>query len=212
MKQVTLVRYRGFSLDDATVMATQSASNDLTALAMNAAAGPVGGLSLSELHGAVIGIAVADFEAFSLHALVQLLGADALSGEEDVVPFVRESLDQLMAEDLSFVPLLPDDEESMSDQLEGLASWTASFLAGMVAGLSVDERTMAALPEEVQEIIRDFSAIAQADVSGDEGDEGDEDEITDQDESDLFELQEFVKVGTLLIMNVLNDVSDDSAE
>ena len=159
-------------------MATQSASNDLTALAMNAAAGPVGGLSLTELHGAVIGIAVADFEAFSLHALVQLLGADALSSEEDVVPFVRESLDQLLAEDLSFMPLLPDDEESMSDQLEGLASWTASFLAGMVAGLCVDERTMAALPEEAQEIIRDFSAIAQVDVAGEEDDE---DDMTDQD-------------------------------
>jgi uncharacterized protein YgfB (UPF0149 family) len=186
-------------------MATQSASNDLTALAMNAAAGPVGGLSLSELHGAVIGIAVADYEAFSLHELVQLLGADALSSEDDVVPFVRESLDQLMAEDLSFMPLLPDDDESMSDQLEGLASWTASFLAGMVAGLSVDERTLAALPEEAQEIIRDFSAIAQLDVAADDDDEPDY-----EDESDLLELQEFVKVGTLLIMNVLNDVSDDT--
>jgi uncharacterized protein YgfB (UPF0149 family) len=186
-------------------MATQSAVNDLTLLAMNAAAGPVGGLSASELHGAVIGIAVADLEGFSLHALVQLLGAEALSNEEDVEPFVRESLDQLLAEDMSFMPLLPDDDESLSDQLEGLASWTAGFLAGLVAGLSVVDSNMAALPEEAQEIVRDFSAVAQV------GAELDEDEDNDA-ENDLSELQEFVKVGTLLIMSVLNDDSVDPSE
>ena len=50
-----------------------------------------------------------------------------------------------------------------------------------------------------------FSAIAQLDVAADDDDEPDY-----EDESDLLELQEFVKVGTLLIMNVLNDVSDDT--
>jgi uncharacterized protein YgfB (UPF0149 family) len=186
-------------------MATQSAVNDLTLLAMNAAAGPVGGLSASELHGAVIGIAVADLESFSLHALVQLLGAEALSSEDDVEPFVRESLDQLLAEDMTFMPLLPDDDESLGDQLEGLASWTAGFLAGVVAGLSVVDSNMAALPEEAQEIVRDFSAIAQV------GADLEEDEDNDA-ENDLAELQEFVKVGTLLIMSVLNDASIDPSE
>lgn len=184
-------------------MASQSASNDLTVLALNAAAGPVGGLSASELHGAVIGIAVADFEQFSLHALVQLLGDEALSSEEDVEPFVRESLDQLLAEDMSFMPLLPDDDETLSDQLEGLGSWTAGFLAGLVAGLDVVNSTMSALPEEAQEIIRDFSAIAQV------GTELDDDADLDETEADLAELQEFVKVGTLLIMSVLNDAGND---
>ncbi len=187
-------------------MASQSASNDLTTLAMNAAAGPVGGLSVSELHGAVIGIAVAGFERFSLHALVQLLGDEALSSEEDVEPFVRESLDQLLAEDMSFMPLLPDDDEVLSDQLEGLGSWTAAFLAGLVAGLDVVDSNMAALPEEAQEIIRDFSAIAQI------GAELDEETDEDDTESDLAELQEFVKVGTLLIMSVLNDAGNDSEQ
>lgn len=189
-------------------MTTQSAVNDLTLLAMNAAAGPVGGLSATELHGAVIGIAVADFESFSLHALVQLLGAEALSSEEDVEPFVRESLNQLLAEDMSFMPLLPDDDESLDDQLEGLGSWTAGFLAGLVAGLSVVDSNMAALPEEAQEIIRDFSAIAQVGADLALAEEGEDNDA----ENDLAELQEFVKVGTLLIMSVLNDVAIDPSE
>ena len=187
-------------------MATQSAVNDLTLLAMNAAAGPVGGLSASELHGAVIGIAVADLESFSLHALVALLGAEALSSEDDVEPFVRESIDQLLAEDMTFMPLLPDEDEALADRLEGLGSWTAGFLAGLVAGLSVVDSNMAALPEEAQEIIRDFSAIAQVGAELE-----DEDEDNDA-ENDFAELAEFVKVGTLLIMSVLNDVDVDPGQ
>ena len=203
MKHVTLVRYRGFSaaaMPDS--MDSNSASTDLTALAINAVAGPGGGLSVSELHGAVIGIAVARLETFSLQALVDLLGADALSSEADLAPFVSESLAGLLAQDLSFTLLLPDEDEALVDQLEGLASWTASFLAGLVAGLSITDASMATLPEDAQEIVRDFSAIAQVEV-----------ETGDPDaEADFLQLREFVKVGVLLIMSVLNDVADDSGE
>jgi uncharacterized protein len=183
-------------------MDSNSASTDLTALAINAVAGPGGGLSVSELHGAVIGIAVANLQTFSLQALVDLLGADALSSEADLAPFVNESLAALLAQDLSFMLLLPDDDEALVDQLEGLASWTASFLAGLVAGLSLTDASMATLPEDAQEIVRDFSAIAQVEV-----------ETGDPDaEADFLQLREFVKVGVLLIMSVLNDVADDSGQ
>lgn len=200
---MTLVRYRGFSAAAMrNSMDSDSRSSDLALLAINAVAGPGGGLSVSELHGAVVGIAVADLDAFSLQALVDLLGADALSGEEDLAPFVSESLAQLLAQDMSFTPLLPDDDESLEDQLEGLASWSASFLAGLVAGMSSTGASMSALPEEAQEIVRDFSAIAQVDV-----DAGDADA-----EADFIQLHEFVKVGALLIMSILNDVTDDPDE
>lgn len=183
-------------------MDSDSRSTDLTALAMNAVAGPGGGLSVSELHGAVIGIAVADIESFSLQALVDLLGADALAGEEDLEPFVSETLAQLLAEDMSFTPLVPDEDESLDDQLDGLASWTASFLAGLVAGMSVTSVTMAALPDDAQEIVQDFSAIAEVAVNTEDPDA----------EADFIQLHEFVKVGVLLIMSLLNDVTDDSGE
>jgi|GEM_PF-816382 len=183
-------------------MVSDSNSRDLTALANNAVAGPGGGLTVSELHGAVIGIAVASFEAFSLQALVDLLGADALSSEADLAPFVNESLAALLAQDMSFMPLLPDDDEPLDDQLEALAAWSASFLAGLVAGLAVVDSSMASLPEEAQEIVRDFSAIAQVEVDASDTDAA----------ADFLQLAEFVKVGTLLVMSVLNDVPDDSGE
>lgn len=180
-----------------------SSSADLSALALDAVAGPASALSASELHGAVIGIAVASTETFSLQILVDLLGADALAGGTDLEPFVRESLTQLMAEDLSFAPLLPDDDDPLAARLEALAEWTAGFLAGMVAGLDVANASIDVLPEEAQEIISDFSAITQ--VSFDEADGEDA-------EADFLQLAEFVKVGTLLIMSVLPDGSDDSGE
>ncbi len=180
-----------------------SSSADLSALALDAAAGPASALSASELHGAVVGIAVASTETFSLQTLVDLLGADALASAASVEPFVRESLTQLMAEDMSFAPLLPDDDEALAVRLEALAQWTAGFLAGLVAGLDVAEGSLEALPEEAQEIVRDFSAIAQ--VSPDEED-------ADDAEADFLQLAEFVKVGTLLIMSVLTDGGDDNAD
>lgn len=183
-------------------MDSDSRITDLTALAINAVAGPGGGLSVSELHGATIGIAAADIESFSLQALVDLLGADALSGEEDLAPFVSASLAQLLAEDMRFTPLVPDEDASLDDQLDGLAGWTASFLAGLVAGMSVTGSTMAALPEDAQEIVRDFSAIAQVAV----------DTQDPEAEADYMQLHEFVKVGVLLIMSLLNDGTDDSRE
>jgi uncharacterized protein YgfB (UPF0149 family) len=61
---------------------------------------------------------------------------------------------------------------------------------------------MDVLPEEVREIIRDFAAIADAglDVQDNEA------------EKDYMQLEEFVKVGALLIMSMLNDAADDSSQ
>jgi len=173
-------------------------SAELYSLAQNAIAGPAGVLTPSEAHGAVVGIAAGGVERFSLQSLVDLLGADALAGAEDVETFVRESLTGLLAEDMSFAPLIPDDDEPLGARLEALAEWTASFLAGLVAGLGERDQTLDALPEEAAEIVRDFSAIAQVEAGGGE-----------DAEADFVQLAEFVKVGTLLIVSELNDVDRD---
>jgi uncharacterized protein YgfB (UPF0149 family) len=180
-----------------------SSSADLSALAINALAGPAGTLTASELHGAVVGIAVASTDSFSLQTLVDLLGADALAGAEDLEPFVRQTLLELMAEDLSFAPLLPDDEAPLPGRVEALAEWTASFLAGLVAALDGGEEVLEALPEEAAEITRDFLAIAQVAPESDEADDA---------EADFLQLSEFVKVGTLLIMSALPGAGDDRGE
>ncbi|MGE0624945.1 MAG: UPF0149 family protein [Pseudomonadales bacterium] len=176
--------------------------DELELLAREAVCGPAQGLSTSELHGATTGIGVVGLAQFELQDLVDLLGAEALSDGERVARFVNEALASLHADDMSFALLLPDEEAPQSERLQALAGWCQSFLAGLVAGLS--RRGIASLtelPDEVQEIVADFAAIAQLDT---------EDEAAA--EEDFMQLEEFVKVGTLLVMTLVGDAGDDSEE
>jgi len=179
---------------------------ELEVIALEAAGGPGGGLTPAELHGAVIGIAVTDASHFELQDLVDLLGADTLSDGATVARFVNDTLEAFNADDLSFAPLLPEDDALMEERLSSLAHWCQSFLAGLAAGLSRRGiQSLKALPDEAQEIIQDFAAIAQleTELADDEPDEG---------EASFVELEEYVKVGALLIMSLLNDAGDDTEE
>lgn len=174
--------------------------------ALEAAGGPGGGLTPAELHGAVIGIAVTDASHFELQDLVDLLGADALSDGETVARFVNDSLEAFNAEDLSFAPLLPDDESLMEERLTGLAHWCQSFLTGLAAGLSRRGiQSLKGLPDEAQEIVQDFAAIAQLETEL-------ADEEPSEGEANFVELEEYVKVGALLVMSLLNNAGDDTEE
>ena len=109
-----------------------------------------------------------------------------------------------MSEDLSFAPLLPDDDALMEERLSALAHWCQSFLTGLAAGLSRRGiQSLKALPDEAQEIIQDFAAIAQleTELADDEPEEG---------EASFVELEEYVKVGALLVTSLINDAGDDT--
>ena len=182
--------------------------SDLPALAQNALRDSTQSLSINELHGAVIGIGVCDDRSFALQSLVDLLGVDALSAEDEVELFVNASMEQLFADDMGFEPLLPDDDDSLEVRKIALGEWTSSFLAGFVAGLEArGGQSFDSMPEEVQEIVNDFVAIAEIELSSEEDAAAQEDA-----ENDLMQLQEFVKVGVLLVMSLLNDVPENIAE
>ncbi|MCB1686493.1 MAG: UPF0149 family protein [Pseudomonadales bacterium] len=179
--------------------------SDLTALAMNAIDGPVASLSVSELHGAVIGIAVGDPQVFLVQSLVDLLGAEALADQETVQAFVNEAVEALHQQDFSFTPMLPEDEVPLVERLEALGEWTQSFLAGLSAGLEGrDDVSFDSMNEQAKEIVADFAAIAAVEV---------EDDAASEDaEADFVELEEFVKVGALLLISLLNDVEQNPEE
>jgi hypothetical protein len=67
--------------------------------------------------------------------------------------------------------------------------------------LRPDSASLTELPEEVQELVADFAAIAQLDPEDEAG-----------GEKDFMQLEEYVKVGTLLVMSLLSDAGDDSEE
>ncbi len=183
-------------------------NSDLEILAQQALTDSGNTLTTAELHGATIGIGVADRTRFELQDLVDLLGTDALRDGESVGEFIGAALDMLYVDDMSFSPLVPDDDEAMSTRLAALASWCQSFLGGLVAGMhrrGIED--VGSMPEEVKEIVQDFAAIAQLDS------ESDTEAGEDESEADAMELEEYVKVGALLMMSLCNDVgSEDGSE
>ena len=176
--------------------------SDLTALALNAAHQ----LPVAELHGAVCGLGVCHPGEPPVADLVDLVGAESLTRQDAVTAFVAACLDDLGAEDMGFMPLLPDDDSALEERLDALGQWCGAFLAGLAAGLA--RRGIVSLedcPEEVREIVRDFAAIARVGVDEAAGAGG------ESAEADLVELQEFVKVGVLLLSSLLADEPDDPA-
>jgi uncharacterized protein len=191
------VKYGGSVSIGRVVSESIAALSDLTALALNAA----DGLPVAELHGTVCGVAAGSGGEVFMQDLVMLLG-EGLVDEASVSRFVDATLTGLDAEDFSFAPLLPEDDDALDARLEALGEWCGGFLTGFAAGLARrGQSSLDETPEEVREIVRDLAAIAQIDA----------DSALDAAENDLVELEEFVKVGVLLIRSTLADASDDPA-
>lgn len=160
---------------------------DLAALAADA--GPF--ISESELHGAVCGLVAGGADSLKnggdslLQELIDLLGSDALADADSIDAFVQASSEALLAEDLGFQPLLPGDEAAVADRVQAVAEWCGAFAAGYGAagGASDDEQS--------EELLRDFIAISGV---------GMEDEDEDTAEESLLELEQYAKVGALLLV------------
>jgi uncharacterized protein YgfB (UPF0149 family) len=176
---------------------------DLTALALNA----VDTLSVSEIHGVVCGLAIWQEENFHLQELIDLVGVDALTDEFSVEAFVNASVEALTAEDMSFSPLLPEEDAELELRVESIAEWCAGFLAGFgAAGTARGLSSLDALPDEAQEILGDLSAITEIDAQA-YADPDEED--AEEAEADLVQIQEFVKVGVLLILSLITEPPED---
>ena len=193
-------------------------SNQLANLALDAARS----LSIAELHGAAVGLAVHGGERLNVEELVALLGADALEDAGSTELFIEATLAQLHSADLTFAPLLlaeePSDFDAGAGELLGsaIADWCGAFLSGFacgfpaganpseLAGAMAAEDAVAAslgsLPPEGVEIVEDLLAIAQLDTDI---------TLSEDAETALVELEEYLKVGTLLLMSLLQSSSAD---
>jgi uncharacterized protein YgfB (UPF0149 family) len=177
---------------------------DLTALALNA----VDTLSVPEIHGVVCGLAIWQEDSFHLQELIDLVGVDALTDESGVEAFVNASIEALVAEDMSFSPLLAGDDAEFALRLESVAEWCAGFLAGFgAAGTARGLNSLDELPEDAREIVSDLSAITEIDseayANPDDADPHDA-------ESDLVQIEEFVKVSVLLILGLVARPPDET--
>ena len=88
----------------------------------------------------------------------------------------------------------------MAKRVEAVADWCGGFLAGFAVGIDDEHHN---LPVDVQEIIRDLAALSgldSADYEASIDDVGNE-----ENEAALMEIFEYVRVGTLLVLSLMDE-------
>ena len=155
----------------------------------------------SELHGVLCGRLAAgsrieEPEWLSMVCEHMGLPENATDDSEDLAPFMNKAYDQtlshLKSTDMSFHPLLPDDDYAIEQRLEALVAWVRGFLEGMA--LSAGE-ALGQAPDEIRELIEDMVAISQL---------ADDEEASDESEQQLLEITEYIRLGALAVFTEFN--------
>ncbi len=155
----------------------------------------------SELHGALCGRLAAGTrisESEWLSVVCEQMGLPESAAEEsdDLAPFMvhayDQALSQLQSTDMSFHPLLPDDDYAIEQRLEALAVWIGGFLEGMA--MSAGE-ALGQAPDEIRELIEDMVAISQL---------SDDEEAGNESERQLVEITEYIRLGALAVFTEFN--------
>ena len=105
---------------------------------------------------------------------------------------------QLVDADAEFTLLLPDDDVSLNQRTRALVNWCEGYLYGLGMG-GISERQLVG---DAKEALEDISAFTQLDLESVEEDES--------YESAYMELQEFLRVATLLIREELLSARESS--
>ena len=148
--------------------------------------------SAAEAHGLLVGLLCADAGIGPVVWLEALFGDEIPAPEEYGSEVLARLFDhtrrQLGEFDFAFDPLLPGDENPLSERALALAEWCQGFLAGL--GYAAEGSDW---PGECNEVLRDFVEISRLDPEG----------SGDTDETAYAELFEYVRVGALFIHSEL---------
>lgn len=152
----------------------------------------------SELHGAFCGLLCTQQTEFDAarNNLLQSFDEDNLLHREalqNLAALFDSTKQQINDPTCDFHLLLPEDE-SLEESVFALGEWCQGFLLGLSLGGVND---LEALPEEGAEIAKDFLEIARAGSMYTIED-------SEEDEHSYEELLEYVRVGALLINEILN--------
>ncbi len=121
------------------------------------------------------------------------------SGQNDLTPFGSESHAHVMwdlmrftqqniaAEDLSFLLLIPDDSAPLQERIKSIAAWCRGFLSGFgLAGVT----DLSVLSDDSRDFLKDLVQIARAD----------EQLVADEDsERSFMEISEYIRIGVLVL-------------
>ena len=161
--------------------------------------------SPSLLHGCLSGLLGAGAEAepeYGLDAMSRSLEIDVhgeLAGR--IMQLYTVTLESLQGDEFLFNPLLPDDDDDIVVRAESLASWCRGFLTGFAYRIAAQNQVGDALSPETGEVLRDITAMAEAEV--------DDQEPEDEAEESYMELVEYLRVA---VANVFMDAHANTLE
>lgn len=151
----------------------------------------------AEYHGALCGaLCVRDAREIDMLRLL-----DEIEQPDAATPELRQGLEALRTatlealsdEDMSFAPLLPDDDTALVPRVQALVAWCQGFLYGLASRPGLDLQRCSA---DLREIVHDFTELTQASV----GDDTD----SNIEEVAYVELVEYLRVGAQLVFMELH--------
>lgn len=149
--------------------------------------------SASELHGVLTGL-LSGGARLNRSMLQKVLESHAEADQaftDDLTASLWQlqlkTLEDLGASELSFSPLIPDDDDDLGHRVTALSDWCQGFLVGF--GTAVRPNDTRVHAETVRETLQDIVHVANVDASAQDNDES--------DEHAYAELYEFVRMAAI---------------
>ncbi|MCK5091349.1 MAG: YecA family protein [Gammaproteobacteria bacterium] len=161
----------------------------------------------SESHGILCGMLCSAGRAELKVWIEQVMGeneldmSDVLAREslEQLGQLYEDTVGQLNDPEMGFQLLLPEDKENLRYNVQALSEWCEGFLLGFSMGAPHAEDS---LPDEVRELLTDFVEITKVETGEESEDE--------QDLESFVEVIEYVRMGVLLIQELLHPLRGPS--
>ena len=164
-------------------------------------------MGAADAHGALCGMLCARGTVELSEWVDHVIGEQEQGNEllHDVVHKLSElhqsTLEMMNDATGDFKLLLLDDDDPLPERVEALAAWCQGFIYGLAAG-GIQEGSE--LPEDTAELLKDMIEISRAghdvdDTGVDESDDND-------DEVAYMEIEEYVRMGVLLVYEELQPV------
>lgn len=153
----------------------------------------------AEAHGCLVGALCSSTEYPIERWLEEIIpdqeGRDVSESPEALRLLYSDTLNALRGTGMEFEVLLPDDDIPLAERAGGLSQWCQGFLYGFGTGPEGTGKRDK-LPDNVNEILNDFTHIGRATVSLEEAG-------SESEEEAYAEVVEYVRVGVQLIHDEL---------
>jgi uncharacterized protein len=161
------------------------------------------GVRASECHGFLCGhFCASNTVAAELWQDHLLTGIDDAADLDDCFAILSRLADrvseEILAEDISFSLLLPDDESTISERSSALAEWCTGFISGLGLG-GLGEKPP--LIDECDEFIKDLVSLSRMETAAEDDEEA---------EAALFEIVEYIRVGVIMLHQEWHQMGDNN--